>query len=127
MEQVKSLGPTTKQMSGLWLICAGALPSASPTYGGRIWENFGRTNSYVDAGFPIIALTNAHLYNVMASPTLRFNRLNNQPQYSTNNNTGWLDTPALPRFGWGTAGLVQNGFRGYISEVLMFNRQLTEA
>ncbi len=119
---LKSLGTTSNnQCSGLWLMGNGSLPSCYPYTNGPIWENFGRGTFYLDTGKPVISLSNAHLYNVMSKTNSWISRLNNTTHYTNNiNSVGFSPGPRL--------GMEDSDyFRGYISELMIFNRELTTA
>jgi hypothetical protein len=76
----------------------------------------------LNTGLPGINLSNPHLYNVMSRPGFSINRFSNVDHYSTSDYSGGFSP--TPWLGWGAN---EQYFRGYIAELLMFNRELTPA
>ena len=121
---LNALGSTASNWSGLWLMGSGALASYYPYTNSTIWENFGRTNSPIITGASAIQLSTPHLYDVMSKSGSWKSWLNNGLHYSTIVNTVGFQETSQPRFGWGAS---PNYFNGYVSEVMIFDRELTDA
>jgi hypothetical protein len=120
---VKSLGSTETNWVGLWLMGAGALASYYPFTNSTIWENFGRSGSPTISTSSPVTLSNPHLYNVLSMTNYWVSRINNNVLYSTNVNAVGFQGPS-PRIGWGGD---PEHFRGYISELMIFDRVLADA
>jgi hypothetical protein len=122
---VESLGAFGGDLPGLWLMSQSANPSRYPDVDASIFENFGVQNLVIRPGPQDVSLSSPHLYNVMSSQAYWFSRFNNQDQFSRNGTIVSFNSTQIPRLGWGSSTL--DYFRGYVSEVLMFNRQLSES
>ena len=92
---------------------------AYPNSLGQISDGFGTGTGYYTFSSSV-ALTNFHFYNVSASSTNWIARINGTPQFTNTPNTVYYPTngnqPAL-----GASG----GFKGNISEVMIFDRVLS--
>ena len=118
---IKSLGTTNAQV-GLWLMGADGFTSLYPQTDGRIQENFGRGDYAVITGYPPSDIRNPHLYNItstVGSWVSRMNNINYGSAVATN-----VGFNPDPRLGWGGSGTNSN-FRGYVSEIMIFDRELT--
>lgn len=116
---VSSLG-SSNVGAGLWLMGPG-LTSFYPSTDGIIQENFGCSSSII-CGVAITNLLVPRVYSLLAKSGGWTNRLNDVTQYSTTTNTALFSTD--PRLGRSGSGL---NFRGYISEFMVFDRELTTA
>lgn len=117
---LKSAGQTNVPL-GLWHISNGANGSGYPNTDGHIIENFG-LSGFIDSSFPPVSITNSHLYSVASVSNHWFNSFNNSVQTSTTNDMFHFDTSM--RLGWGANSAY---FQGYIAELMIFNRSLTDA
>jgi hypothetical protein len=119
---LKTVPPPSPGTAGLWIMGSGGSYYPDPA-DGTVTENFGRSAYPLNTGPPGITLTNAHLYNVMSKAGDWINRFNNTNHYETTDNMV-VGFASPPRLGWGAN---QQFFRGYIAEIMIFNRELTSA
>lgn len=117
---VQSLGADPNSPIPLWRMGGpSSLPNQYPTSSYHIYEDFGSAVGY-DAGTRAsYELTAPHIWNVASASNFFVAKTNNAIFFSGPTNTVTFAT--LPRLGWGANG---NRFRGYIGELMIFNRVL---
>jgi hypothetical protein len=119
---VKSFGDTNNTV-GIWRMGDDDFDVCLyPNSNGQIQDTFGRKAASLLTGYPGSLIRSPHLYNVTSTSSKWANRLNNTPFFSTTTNTvGFARIPQLGRSG------TSDYFRGYMSEIMIFDRELTSA
>jgi hypothetical protein len=97
-----------------------------PHTDGSIYDDFFRRGNATGTTNPAVPLTDRHLYNATSTSAAWTSRINGTVIYTdTNNVFGFWDQPQGARLGAG--GNVHEGFQGYIGEVLIYGRVLSDA
>jgi hypothetical protein len=117
---IESFG-SSNSPSGLWLLGDGAQISRYPDAHGEIWDNLGVEYGPVETPVPSNSLKVPHLYNAASLPNSWSSRINNTTHFSRGTNAVGFN--ADQRLGWSASGYY---FSGYISELMLFNRGLTD-
>lgn len=117
----------------LWQTSSGSIgyypsSSTSPAYPSSIRDKFVSSrdvySSFMEVGNPAQPLDIPHVYNIVSRPSLWQARINGRLLYSTTDNLGGFPSDAI--LGGGDE-VVDGFFKGDVAEILVYDRELTDA
>jgi hypothetical protein len=120
---LKAASDFPTQPRALWSLYGNAAIEYYPKTDGTIGDDFGRGAGPNDRIIPSASLAQPHLYNVVTKPNEWTSRINGVIHFSTPSNVvSWLNAQRY-------LGQNQNShyFDGFVAEMLMYNRVLTDA
>ncbi|MSU58659.1 MAG: hypothetical protein EXS35_10865 [Pedosphaera sp.] len=122
---VRSFGTTASNWASLWWMSAQSIDSRYPYSSNTVWDNFGRTAGAAQFSSGLSDFTRMHLYNPMSKTNEWSAAFNNGGRYVESGTTPSFP-PTYSLLGRG-ASTVSEFLHGEVSEVLIFNRELTAA